>query len=105
MIEGQKLWQILAGILAKRSPTSEVIAYKALAIDKTRGAFKPPDFCAMTHELKRAMEESNLEIQNRRLRESVGQSTSDLDETAADPAHEASRAGPLTKSGHGWYPD
>lgn len=105
-IEGQELWKIMADILAKWSPTNEVIAYMAPAIkvDKSRAAITPSELRAMTNEAKRAIEKSNLEIQNRRLRESVGQSTSDRAEAAADAEHEAPRAGPLTGPGHGWYP-
>ncbi|KAK7741108.1 hypothetical protein SLS63_000661 [Diaporthe eres] len=105
--DGQELLQTMADILAKWSPTKEVITYMAPAVkgDKNRAAFTPSDLCEMNNELKRAIEESNLEIQNRRLRESVGQSASDRDETAADEGNEARCAGPLTGPGHGWYPD
>lgn len=96
---GQKLWQILAEILAKRSHTNEVIAYMAPLIDETQAAFNSSDLCAMTeHELELAIDKSNLERSDSRLRESDGQSTSDRDEAAADAAHEAPCAGLLTGS-------
>lgn len=97
---GPMLLPIVAEILAKRSHTNEVMAYLIpLLIDETGTAFKSTDTCAMTdHEIKLAIEETNLKIRNGCLRESVGQSTSDRDEAAADAAHEAPRAGPLTRS-------
>ncbi|KAG6362116.1 hypothetical protein INS49_010345 [Diaporthe citri] len=96
---GQKLWQILAEILAKRSHTNEVIAYMAPTIDESRASSKPSDLCAMTvNELELAIGEANLKIRHSRLRESVGQLISDRDEAAADIGREAPRAGPLTGS-------
>lgn len=95
--EGQKLWQILAEILAKRTHTNEVIAYMTTAIDETRAAFKPSDLCAMIRlELELAVEKASLEIRHSLFRESLEQSTSDQDEAAAGIEREAPRAGPLT---------